>query len=383
MKLAFLSVLAAVLAATSCPSWASSAATPRPASRERGEDAGGSVRAPAAQARQLAHAAPTQPRARRGVVLDGDDQPGVRITGVTPGWPADRGGLRAGDRLVSIDGVAVLGNTGELRLRNARELLRRLQPGTTVEIGYRRGSRDSVVALQPDGRRRALAFSTADGRVEWLDRDAIAQGLDAARDGLQTASVALDSVPGIASDVRREIQRISREGACRGGDCTPGTLLSALRWHGLNLASVDAKLGRYFGTDHGVLVLSSGELEGLEPGDVIQRVDGRPVRSPREVMVLLRDRDAGSKVRIDYLRDRRQAQAQVAVPRIPALPAPPPAPPAPPKPPTAPSVPTPPAPPGAARAAAAGRLSRQRPIWSGSACRCGCGAADSTRRRGG
>lgn len=345
MKFPSLCMLAAVLAATSCPAWASSATVPPQASPERVGDARDSARAAAAQARLHAPAAPAQPRALLGVLLRGDDQPGVRITGVTPGWPADRAGLRAGDRLISVDGIEVLGNSGELRLRNARELLRKLQPDTTTKIGYRRGSRDSVVALQPDSRPRALALSTADGRVEWLDRDAIAQRLDAARDGLQAASGALDSVPGIAADVRREIQRIGREGACRGGDCTPGALLSALRWHGLNLASVDPRLGRYFGTDHGVLVLSSGELEGLEPGDVIQRVDSQPVRTPREVMALMRDRDAGSKVRIDYLRDRRQAQAQVAVPQIPALPSPPPPPPAPPRPPAAATASAPPAPP--------------------------------------
>ena len=44
-------------------------------------------------------------------------------------------------------------------------------------------------------------------------------------------------------------------------------LAEAFRWNGLNLASVDAKLGRYFGTDRGVLVLSSGpDLAGLQAG---------------------------------------------------------------------------------------------------------------------
>src|SRR3546814_7211570 len=58
--------------------------------------------------------------------------------------------------------------------------------------------------------------------------------------------------------------------ACKGKDCGTPALMSAFRWNGLNLATVDKQLGRYFGTDHGVLVLSNGELAGLHAGDVIQ-----------------------------------------------------------------------------------------------------------------
>ena len=119
-------------------------------------------------------------------------------------------------------------------------------------------------------------------------------------------------------------------------------IADALRWNGLNLASVDAGLGRYFGTDDGVLVISTGpELEGLQAGDVIRSVDGKPVESPRDVMEALRGRDAGSKVAVAYLRDRKAGTAQVTVPEPFRVPAPP-APPAPPAAPVAPSAPPPP-----------------------------------------
>src|SRR5690606_24704921 len=100
-------------------------------------------------------------------------------------------------------------------------------------------------------------------------------------------------------------------------------------------------------TDKGVLVLSTGELEGLQAGDVIQRVDGKAVASPREVMSRLRGKGDGDKVAIDYLRERKAGQAQVAAPNLawPAPPAPP-APPSAPKPPAQPPAPAaPPAPP--------------------------------------
>ncbi len=125
-------------------------------------------------------------------------------------------------------------------------------------------------------------------------------------------------------------------------DCKPGEncemdqhrLAEAFRWNGLNLASVDAHLGRYFGTDTGVLVLSTGPALGqLQAGDVIRRVDGKAVDTPRAVMDALRDKPADSTVAVEYLRDRVAADIQLKVPKAMSFPAMPPMPPAPPAPP--------------------------------------------------
>ena len=133
----------------------------------------------------------------------------------------------------------------------------------------------------------------------------------------------------------------------------------AFRWNGLNLASLDAQLGRYFGTDKGVLVLSTGAALGqLQAGDVIQRVDGKPVDTPRAVMDALRDKPADSTVTIDYLRDRKSGSTPLKVPKAVAFPPIPPIPPIPPMP------PAPPHPPkaGAAPNAPAAAMWNQRQI---------------------
>jgi len=282
-----------------------------------------------------------------GVLLSPDEQAGVRITGVTPDGAAAKAGLRSGDRLLSVDGVPILGSSGELRVENARKLLGNLQADRQVRLGYQRDGRDASAAVVPKAGGHALAFATGDGgRFEWLDEAQLERSISSAMEGLDAGLLALESVPGIAPDVRREVIRIGRDGAdCKGEDCKAPRLLSAFRWNGLNLASVDPQLGRYFGTDTGVLVLSNGELEGLQAGDVIQRVDGKAVASPREVMAQLRGKGDGDKVSIDYLRERKAAQAQVAVPKLawPVPPAPP-APPAPPSPPSPQAAPKPPAP---------------------------------------
>jgi len=298
-------------------------------------------------------------RAVIGVLLAPDDHGGVRVTGVTPDGGAAKAGLRSGDRLVSVDGVQILGSDGALRLDNARKLLGDIEAGKPVRVGYVRDGRNASVAVTPQRNARMLAFRSGDGRdFEWFDDGEIERRVASAMKSIDGSLVALEALPGIAPDIRREVIRIGDAGACKGDDCTAPRLLSAFRWNGLNLASLDPQLGRYFGTDKGVLVLSSGELDGLQAGDVIQRVDGKAVGSPREVMDVLRDKDDGDKVAVDYLRDRKSGQARVAIPKLawplPPTPPAPPAPPSPPSPPaTAPAPPraVPPAPPAPPRVA--------------------------------
>jgi hypothetical protein len=96
------------------------------------------------------------------------------------------------------------------------------------------------------------------------------------------------------------------------------------------------------------LVLSNGqELPGLQSGDVIQRVAGNEVGSPREVMRALHDKEAGSQLKLDLLRDRKPVAVSITVPEARPLPfmAPPPPPPLPPHPPLPPGAPPPPPPP--------------------------------------
>lgn len=292
-------------------------------------------------------------RAVIGVLLAPDDRGGVRITGVTPDGAAAKAGLKSGDRLTSVDGVQVLGSDGGLRLENARKLLGGIEAGKQVRLGYVRDGRNASVAVTPQRNARSFAFRSGDGGdFEWFDDGEIERRVASAMKGLDGSLLALEALPGIAPDIRREVIRIGDAGACKGEGCKAPRLLSAFRWNGLNLAALDPQLGRYFGTDKGVLVLSSGELEGLQAGDVIQRVDGKAVDSPRAVMDVLRGKGDGDKVAVDYLRDRRSGQARVAIPKLawPVPPAPP-APPAPPSPVSPPPPPTPPAPPAPPRAA--------------------------------
>lgn len=308
----------------------------------------------AVEAVRTAHRAERKPVI--GVLLAPDEQTGVRIAGVTPESAAAKAGLRSGDRLLSIDGSPILGSDGELRLSNARKLLSRIEADKPVRLGYVRDGRSATVTAMPKVGEHIFMFDSADFMRDF-DMNRIE--LEAMRD-LDMKGFEFEAFrdPGFAEEIRREIVRIG--GECDDKDCKAPRLLSAFRWNGLNLAAVDPQLGRYFGTDRGVLVLSAGELAGLQPGDVIQRVDGRQVGTPRELMDMLRNKPADAKVAVAYLRDRKTAGAQITVPKLvpsllPPVPPAPPAPPAPPTPPATSKAPPPPKPPAAPKPPSASR----------------------------
>ncbi len=319
-----------------------------------------------------------------GVVLAPDADKGVRIAAVTPGSAAARAGLRSGDRLLEVDGQSVAAASADARLARSRELLSDLSIDTPVSIAYERDGARHGLALTPTVSERVMVFRGGDGttilpggRVHWqqagdgtleVEADSFTHVMASDGSGAHETILIRGNADGsgrggvaspmVAPRVRTEIIDLGRAD-CAGGTCASPMLMEAFRWNGLNLASVDASLGRYFGTDSGVLVLSTGpELKGLQGGDVIRKVDGKPVATPREAMDALRGKPSGSRVAVEYLRDRKTASAQVTVPEpmvinIPRPPAPPPPPPAPGAvPPPAPTPPTPPAPPSTAVPAA-------------------------------
>ena len=257
---------------------------------------------------------------------------GVRVAAVSPDSPAMKAGLQSGDVLLSVDGKSIGGN-GTEAVDNARKLLGDLKQGQVVKLHYARQGKTYDASVKADAIRRVMVINRdGDGPM--------------GHDGMYKRTMVMP--PGVEMDIER--MGPMRDCAPGNDDCGLPTLYQAFRWQGLNLASLDASLGHYFGTDKGVLVLSSGaELKGLQSGDVIQRVAGSEVQSPRDVMRALREKDSGSQLKLDVLRDRKTTAVTITVPKSRPLPfmvpPPPPAPPAPPAAPRSPQAAPPAAPP--------------------------------------
>lgn len=248
-----------------------------------------------------------------GVLLAADEDRGVLISGVTPDGAAAKAGLSSGDRLLGVDGKPIAGTDGSQRLAAARDLLRHLQAGQPVTLEYLRGGKTRTASVTPKVSSAVALLQNLGGEGQ------LSQLITLSPDKIGRIDVdvaALADLPlGLDKNIALELKR-SELGDCGDESCRQPLLVEAFRWQGLNLASVDAQLGRYFGTDRGVLVLSTGkELTNLQAGDVIGKVDGVAVNTPREVMSALRAKPAQSKVTIDYLRDRRPGSAQISVPK--------------------------------------------------------------------
>ncbi|TXH68847.1 MAG: PDZ domain-containing protein [Lysobacteraceae bacterium] len=293
-----------------------------------------------------------------GVVLAPDPQNGVRIAGVTPDGAAAAAGLKTGDRLISIDGKPIVGDSGEARVESARAALGALDANKAVKLGYLRDGHNAEASVTPKTGQHVMVFA-GDGQFMQPGGNVVIRRIDGVGDRNVDLDIDIDGGPdamvfagepgmhgfafstgGEGGDAgKQEVQtRVIRLGCKDGKDCKPGQirLAEAFRWNGLNLASVDSQLGRYFGANEGVLVLSTSPLmPELQPGDVIRKIDGNTVTTPRAVMDTLRGKPADSMVRVEYLRDRASGSAQIKVPKAmpphPPMPLHPPVPPLPPK----------------------------------------------------
>ncbi|GAB1596570.1 PDZ domain-containing protein [Lysobacter claricitrinus] len=256
-----------------------------------------------------------------GVLLEPDATRGVLVAGVTPDSGASTAGLGAGDRITGIDGKTLAGTDGTARLEGLRTRLADLKTDTPVKVDYERDGKKASVNVTPKLADRMMVMGPGGGMPGMHGMHGPMAGGPGVREIRivrgPDGEAMMDAPVGVDPGMHREIVRIARDGACKDGDkCEHLALAEAFRWNGLNLASVDAKLGRYFGTDRGVLVVSAGaELAGLQSGDVIRKVDGRDVATPREVMDVLRAKPEDSSVAVEYLRDRKSGTSQVKVPK--------------------------------------------------------------------
>jgi S1-C subfamily serine protease len=289
-------------------------------------------------------------RAMIGVVL-ATDKDGVRISAVTPGSPAARASLRDGDVITAINGQPVGAAGAADTLDNARRQLADLKQDQKLRIAYRRGAQRGEVTLSAE-RRKAWTWPALMGgddahpllpadfeeRVradaEHALRDREHMRVESARAHKEVAHVNMKEVRDAMANGRRAMRL-------------------AMPWWGLNLAPVNADLGRYFGADQGALVISADEdsLPGLRAGDVITGVGGETITRPEDALRALRDQPAGKEVPIRVLRERKTLALTLKAPEfksiftMPPAPPMPPTPPAPPAPPAPVSAPTPPAPP--------------------------------------
>jgi C-terminal processing protease CtpA/Prc len=221
---------------------------------------------------------------RIGITIDGSEMSGavegVEIGGVTPESPADDAGLRAGDVITAVNEEPMTAESSTAANKLLLDFMQGVEEGDVLTVEYLRNGSVGSVELLP----RVIemhAFSW----VPDADHDFSAY------------------IPG-APDFVREF-RIERGFPFMGG-----------AWGSMELVELNEGLGKYFGTDTGLLVVSAPKSDSLElqDGDVIQTIDGREPTDVRHAMRILNSYESGEFLKLGIMRDKKKRTLDVEVP---------------------------------------------------------------------
>lgn len=292
-------------------------------------------------------------------VLLGISDLGIRVGGVTPDGPAAQAGIKSGDIITRVDDKDV-GNGDAIKgAEQVRLMLGGLNDGDKVEIGYSREGKPATASVTATRREALNNYRVlVDGGPVDVETSEGADG----KLSITTTHISDGAAEGVENEALKErVLQTMRERAISDAGRSRveiRRLTGGTPWWGINLAELNPELGRYFGTDRGVLVLSTDgdALAGVKAGDVIQQVAGSEVSRPEDALRRLRDQPVESEVVMQLLRERKPITLNIRVPDNKSLfemMPPPPAPPAP----IAPGAPASPPPPPAVPAPAAGPAS--------------------------
>lgn len=92
------------------------------------------------------------------------------------------------------------------------------------------------------------------------------------------------------------------------------------RYIGVYIQDLNEELSEHFGVKKGTGLLvseisedSPAEKAGLKVGDVIVKADGKRVETTNELVDLIQDKERGEKIKIVFLRDRKERSAEVEI----------------------------------------------------------------------
>ena len=204
---------------------------------------------------------------------------GVKIVGVTPGTAADDAGLRAGDVITAINGESMSAESAREAGRMILDFMEGVEEGDILEIEYLRDGKVGSVEVEPRPvDMRGYAFA----------------GMP--RDFSMPAVPQLHASPEVVEKFRF---------------AWAGNV-----WADMECVELNEGLGKYFGTDTGVLVVSAPASDALqlEDGDVIVSIDGREPTSVRHAMRILGSYQAGESLEIQILREKKKRTLKIDMP---------------------------------------------------------------------
>lgn len=225
-------------------------------------------------------------RAGHGPVLgvtigaDDDDDPveGVTILGVSPGGAAEEAGLRTGDIITSVNDESLTAENNREANEKLLDFMQGVEEGDELSMEYLRNGKTMTAEVSPRPMRGGMFAFEFDG------------------DDFKVPDIQ------VAPFVRNFENLLWVSGGSGLGD--------------MELVKLTERLGSYFGTDEGLLIVRAPHNEELklQDGDVIQSIDGRKPDSVNHAMRILGSYQSGETVNIEIMRDKRKQTISIDVP---------------------------------------------------------------------
>lgn len=222
---------------------------------------------------------------RLGVTIETNETPGpvegVTILGVTPGSAASDAGLRSGDILTSVNNEGLSADGSKDANVRLLDFMKGIEEGDVLTVEYLRDGKVGSVEVEP----RIVADST----FAWISRS-----------GHDFTMPAMPAAPEVVERFKMEF----------------GFPWAGTRLGDLELVELNEGLGRYFGTDKGLLVVAAPKSDAfdLRDGDVIQSIDGREPKDVRHALRILGSYQSGETLELGIMRDKKKVKIDVEIP---------------------------------------------------------------------
>jgi C-terminal processing protease CtpA/Prc len=225
---------------------------------------------------------------RLGVTIDSGQQTGpvegVTVMGVTPGSAAGDAGLRAGDVLTAINDESLSAENAEEANSRLLDFMKGVEAGDVLKVEYLRDGKVGSVEVEPRVVEANMFVWQGDGGRHFT----------------------IPGVPG-APHAPPIIEKFTSG---------YGFLWAGSGLGELEMVELSEGLGRYFGTDSGLLVINAPKSDAfeLQDGDVIQSIDGREPKDVRHAMRILSSYQSGEKLKLGIMRDKKKRTLDIEIP---------------------------------------------------------------------
>jgi C-terminal processing protease CtpA/Prc len=222
---------------------------------------------------------------RLGVTIDPSAEAGpvegVTILGISPGSAASDAGLRSGDILTAVNDESLSAESCKAANMRLLKFMEAVEEGDVLTVEYLRDNKVGSVEIEPR--------IVDDRAFAWVSKG-----------GPDLVMPAMPVDPEMVERLKMEF-----------GFPWAGSGLGDLE-----LVELNDGLGSYFGTDSGLLVVAAPESDAfdLRDGDVIQTIDGREPKDVRHAMRILASYQAGEKLELGIMRDRKKVTIDVEIP---------------------------------------------------------------------